>query len=57
MVESIIGTRFAGRVLRATRFGPYAAIVPEVEGSARITGRHEMLIAPDDPLAEGFILR
>ncbi len=57
VVESIIGTRFAGRVARTTRFGPYTAVVPEVEGSAWITGRHEFLVAPDDPLAEGFILR
>lgn len=57
VVESIVGTRFVGRLARATRFGPYAAIVPEVEGSAWITGRHEFLVAPDDPLAEGFILR
>ncbi len=57
VVESIIGTRFAGRVARTCRFGPYHAVVPEVEGSAWITGRHELLVAPDDPLAEGFILR
>lgn len=57
VVESIIGTRFAGRVARTCRFGPYDAVVPEVEGSAWITGRHEFLVAPDDPLAEGFILR
>ena len=57
VVESIIGTRFAGRLARTCSFGPYDAVVPEVEGSAWITGRHEFLIAPDDPLAEGFILR
>lgn len=57
VVESVIGTRFIGRVARATRFGPYDGVVPEVEGSAWITGRHQFLVAPDDPLAEGFILR
>lgn len=58
VVESIIGTRFRGRVARGgVRFGGYDAVVPEVEGSAWITGRHEFLVAPDDPLAEGFILR
>ena len=57
VVESLIGTRFAGRVVRETEFGGYAAVIPEVEGSAWITGRHEFLIAPDDPLKEGFILR
>jgi proline racemase len=57
VIESLIGTRFTGRVLRETRFGDYPAIVPEVEGSAWITGHHEFLIAPDDPLRDGFLLR
>jgi trans-L-3-hydroxyproline dehydratase len=57
IVESILGTRFTGRVLRPTTFGGHEAIVPEVEGRAWITGRNEFLIAPDDPLREGFILR
>lgn len=56
-VESIIGSRFTGRVVGTTRFGGYDAVVPEIEGRAWITGRHEFLIAPDDPLREGFILR
>lgn len=56
-VESILGTTFTGRVARATTFGEYPAVIPEVTGNAWITGRHEFLIAPDDPLREGFILR
>src|SRR5207302_928249 len=42
---------------RELRWEGYDAVVPEIEGSAWITGRSELLIAPDDPLAEGFILR
>ena len=57
VVESLIGTRFGGSVRETCRFGPYDAVIPEVEGSAWITGRHEFLIAPDDPLEGGFILR
>jgi trans-L-3-hydroxyproline dehydratase len=57
VIESIIGSRFTVRVLEDAEFGPYPAVVPEVEGSASITGRHEFLIDPDDPLREGFILR
>src|SRR5438034_2298918 len=57
VVESIIGTRFTGRMARELRWEGYEAVVPEIEGSAWITGRSELLIAPDDPLAEGFILR
>ena len=57
IVESIIGTRFTGRALRDLRWEGRDAVVPEVEGSAWISGRGELLFAPDDPLPEGFILR
>lgn len=57
VIESIIGTRFSGRIVETTTFGPYRAIIPEVEGTAHITGRHEFLIDPKDPLRDGFILR
>ena len=57
VVESIIGTRFTGRIARELEWEGYDAVVPEIEGSAWITGRNEILIAPDDPLPEGFILR
>jgi trans-L-3-hydroxyproline dehydratase len=30
--------------------------IPEVEGTAYITGRHEFLIDPNDPLRNGFLL-
>jgi trans-L-3-hydroxyproline dehydratase len=57
VVESIIGTRFTGRVVRETTFGPHRAVIPEVEGSAWISGRSELWFDPRDPLTEGFILR
>ncbi len=57
VIESILGTIFTGRIVETTQFGPYAAIIPEVEGTAHITGRHEFLIDPADPLRDGFILR
>jgi proline racemase len=57
VVESIIGTRFTGRIVRTTSFGPHPALIPEIEGAAHITGRHEFLIDPADPLRDGFILR
>jgi trans-L-3-hydroxyproline dehydratase len=56
-VESIIGTRFRGRVLRTAKVGPHDAVVPEIAGSAWLAGRSELWIAPDDPLREGFVLR
>ena len=57
IVESIIGSRFTGRIVEPTAFGPHPAIIPEVEGTAHITGRHEFLIDPTDALRDGFILR
>ncbi len=52
--ESLIGTRFNGRVASRTEVGGYAAIVPEIEGSAWITGEHTFLVDEDDPLRDGF---
>jgi trans-L-3-hydroxyproline dehydratase len=57
VIESIIGSRFTGCIVETTTFGPYPAIIPEVEGTAHITGRNEFLIDPTDPLQDGFILR
>ncbi|HJZ77089.1 MAG TPA: proline racemase family protein [Vicinamibacterales bacterium] len=52
--QSLIGTRFQGRVTSRTRVADHAAIVPEIEGSAWITGEHTFLIDDEDPLKEGF---
>jgi trans-L-3-hydroxyproline dehydratase len=52
--ESVIGTRFSGRVASRTLVGDCPAIVPEIEGSAWITGEHTFLVDDDDPLGEGF---
>jgi len=57
IIESIIGTRFTGRIVKTTTFGPHPAVIPEVKGAAHITGRHEFLINPNDTLRNGFILR
>lgn len=45
------------RNVQKTRFGERDAVIPEVEGSAYITGKHQFLFDPDDPLASGFFLR
>jgi len=54
--ESIIGTTFKGRVIDRVAIGEKNAIVPEIEGSAWITGEHTFLIDGDDPLKAGFRL-
>ena len=57
VIESLIGTRFGGTIVEATTFGSYDAVVPEVDGEAFITGRHEFAFDPGDPLADGFLIR
>lgn len=54
--ESIVGTTFRGRVMERVEVGEKHAIVPEIEGSAWITGEHTFLIDGDDPLKAGFRL-
>lgn len=55
--ESLVGTRFTGRLVATTAMGSYHAVVPEVTGSAAITGFHTFVLDPEDPLPEGFLMR
>ncbi|WP_461205429.1 proline racemase [Clostridium sp. DL1XJH146] len=52
--ESIIGTMFKGRVVSTTKAGEFDAIIPEITGSAYITGFNQMVIDPEDPVGNGF---
>lgn len=53
--ESIIGSRFTGRVEGRARCGNFEAIIPSIEGWARITGYNTIHIDDeDDPYAFGF---
>ncbi|MGE5485518.1 MAG: proline racemase family protein [Ignavibacteriales bacterium] len=54
--ESIIGTTFRARVIGETTIGPYKAVIPEVTGSAYVTGINQFVVDPDDPLKDGFLL-
>ena len=56
-IESILGSTMSVEVVEVTRFGPYDAVIPEVGGTASITGRHEFYFDPEDPFREGFIFR
>lgn len=57
VVESILGTTFSGKVVEEAEFGPYAAVIPEISGTAHVMGRNELLIDPADVLRDGFLLR
>jgi len=58
VVESILGRSsvFGGRAVEVARVGPHEAVVPEVSGTAFITGRSEFLVDPRDSLGGGFLL-
>jgi proline racemase len=53
--ESLSGALFRGRILRRTEVGERAAIVPEVSGTAWITGEHTFYVDDDDPFRDGFV--
>ena len=52
--ESIIGTRFTGRLLEEVEVGGRPAVVPEITGRAWITGMGQYLLDPEDPFPHGF---
>jgi len=54
--ESIIGTRFTGRLLREERIGDRVVVVPEIAGRAYVTGFQQFVVDPTDPLRFGFLL-
>ena len=53
--QSILGTVFSSRIVQEGRVDGYPAVIPEVTGSAYITGAHQFFIDPRDPLKEGFL--
>jgi len=60
--ESILGTTFEGRIIRETTVGSgseestreFPAIVPQIRGSAHLTGLHRFTVRPSDPFSTGF---
>ena len=55
--ESIINTKFKGRVIEETEVGGLKAIVPEITGSAYITGFNHIVVDDNDPVKFGFCLK
>jgi proline racemase len=55
--SGIVGTEFMGRVVADADVAGRPAVITEVEGSAHMTGRHEFVLEPGDPLGAGFLLR
>jgi proline racemase len=54
--ESIIGSRFTGRLIEEVNVGDLPAVIPEVSGRAWITAMGQYLLDPTDPFPTGFEL-
>lgn len=52
--ESIIGSKFVGRIEGRTRVGDKDAIIPSIEGWARVTGFNTIFVDDRDPYWRGF---
>ena len=56
-IESITDSVFIGSLVEEIDFGPFKAVIPQVQGTAFITGMHTFVLDPRDPMKNGFILR
>lgn len=52
--ESIIGSKFVGRIEEETTVAGQKAMRPSIEGWAMVTGYNTILVDDDDPYAHGF---
>jgi proline racemase len=54
--KSPLDTAFEARIVREEMIGEIQGVVVEIKGSAHITGTHNFLIDPSDPLPEGYLI-
>ncbi|MEC0256710.1 proline racemase family protein [Paenibacillus lautus] len=54
--ESIVGSLFRAKVVEETTVGSLSAVIPEISGSAWITGFHQFALQDQDQLNQGFFL-
>lgn len=54
--SGILGTVYHARIVETTDVAGVAAVIPEIAGSAWLTGRSELWIDRADPLGAGFLL-
>jgi proline racemase len=54
--QGILGTTFEGRLVAEARVGELPAVIPEVRGSAYVTGVQQFFLDESDPFPEGFLL-
>ncbi len=56
-IESITGSVMTVKATTTTKYGQHDAVIPQVGGTASITGQHQFYIDPADPFKHGFIFR
>ena len=52
--EGVLGTCFSGAAVSAEERGGILYVRPKITGRAWLTGFHQFVLEPDDPLPEGF---
>ncbi|MFM9128567.1 MAG: proline racemase family protein [Candidatus Limnocylindrus sp.] len=57
-IESILGSEslFYGRVVRTETWAGRSAVIPEVRGSAHMTGSARYVLDENDPIGRGFLV-
>jgi len=53
-IESITDSVFKGSIISEEKYGPFQAVIPQVEGTAHITGMHTFVIDPNDTMKNGL---
>lgn len=56
-IESIIGSRFTGRIIGEARVGDWPAVIPEVGGRGFLSGFCQFMLDPEDEVGRGFLVR
>lgn len=54
--ESIIGSQFIGRIEEETTLAGQPAIIPSIEGWARVIGYNHIILDEEDPYVKGFMV-
>lgn len=54
--ESIIGSKFIGRLIETRKVGDFDAVIPTITGRAWVTGTAQYMLDPTDPFPAGFEL-
>lgn len=55
--ESMTDSVFTGRIVVDTMVGEIPAVITEIAGRGAVTGLHQFLVDPTDPLRDGFRIR